>query len=124
MVFITHDFLEAIKMGDRIAIMKDGVIVQIGTPEEIVTDPVDNYVREFTEDVPRYKVLSVGKIMRDASDEVFNNGTARVDAHAKLDSLIDIATQCDGPLAVIDDENQIIGEIDQTMILKAMDSRT
>ena len=124
MMFITHDFLEAIKMGDRIAIMKDGVVVQIGTSEEIVTDPVDNYVREFTEDVPRYKVLSVGKIMRDASDQVLNNGTARVNAHAKLDSLIDIATQCDGPLAVVDDENEIIGEIDQTMILKAMDSRS
>ena len=123
MMFITHDFLEAIKMGDRIAIMKDGVVVQIGTSEEIVTDPIDNYVREFTEDVPRYKVLSVGKIMRDASDQVLNNGTARVNAHAKLDSLIDIATKCDGPLAVIDNNNQIIGEIDQTMILKAMDSR-
>jgi len=122
MMFITHDFLEAIKMGDRIAIMKDGVVVQIGTSEEIVTDPVDSYVREFTEDVPRYKVLSVGKIMRDASDAVLNNDTERVSAHAKLDSLIDIATQCDGPLAVINDENQIIGEIDQTMILKAMDS--
>ena len=61
--------------------------------------------------------------MRDASDQVLNNGTARVNAHAKLDSLIDIATKCDGPLAVIDDDNQIIGEIDQTMILKAMDSR-
>jgi len=123
MMFITHDFLEAIKMGDRIAIMKDGVVVQIGTPEEIVTDPVDSYVREFTEDVPRYKVLSVGKIMRDASDAVFKNAPERVNAHVKLDSLIDIVTQCDGPLAVIDDENQIIGEIDQTMILKAMDSR-
>ena len=124
MIFITHDFLEAIKMGDRIAIMKDGVVVQIGTPEEIVTDPVDDYVREFTEDVPRYKVLSVGKIMRDASDAVCNNGTERVNEHAKLDSLIDIATQNAGPLAVIDDENQIIGEIDQAMILKAMDSRS
>ena len=122
MMFITHDFLEAIKMGDRIAIMKDGVVVQIGTSEEIVTDPVDSYVREFTEDVPRYKVLSVGKVMRVASDAVLADGTERVNAHAKLDSLIDIATQCDGPLAVINDENQIIGEIDQTMILKAMDS--
>ena len=124
MMFITHDFLEAIKMGDRIAIMKDGVVVQIGTSEEIVTDPVDSYVREFTEDVPRYKVLSVGKIMRDASDAVCNNGTERVNEHAKLDSLIDIATQSDGLLAVIDDQNQIIGEIDQAMILKAMDSRS
>ena len=123
MMFITHDFLEAIKMGDRIAIMKDGVIVQIGTPEEIVTDPVDSYVREFTEDVPRYKVLSVGKIMRDASDAVLKNNAERVNAHAKLDSLIDIVTQCDGPLAVVDGDNQIIGEIDQTMILQAMDSR-
>ena len=123
MMFITHDFLEAIKMGDRIAIMKDGVIVQIGTPEEIVTDPVDSYVREFTEDVPRYKVLSVGKIMRDASDAVLKNNAERVNAHAKLDSLIDIVTQCDGPLAVVDGDNQIIGEIDQTMILQDMDSR-
>ena len=123
MMFITHDFLEAIKMGDRIAIMKDGVIVQTGTPEEIVTDPVDSYVREFTEDVPRYKVLSVGKIMRDASDAVLKNNAERVNAHAKLDSLIDIVTQCDGPLAVVDGDNQIIGEIDQTMILQAMDSR-
>ena len=124
MMFITHDFLEAIKMGDRIAIMKDGVVVQIGTPEEIVTDPVDSYVREFTEDVPRYKVLSVGKVMRVASDAVLADGTERVNAHAKLDSLIDVATQCDGPLAVVDDENEIIGEIDQAMILKAMDSRS
>ena len=52
MVFITHDFLEAIKMGDHIAIMKDGEFVQIGTPEEIVANPVDDYVRDFSEDVP------------------------------------------------------------------------
>ena len=61
--------------------------------------------------------------MRDASDAVLMNDTERVNAHAKLDSLIDIVTQCDGPLAVVDGDNQIIGEIDQTMILKAMDSR-
>lgn len=66
MVFITHDFLEAIKMGDHIAIMKDGEFVQIGTPEEIVANPVDDYVRDFSEDVPRHKVLTVNSIvMRD-----------------------------------------------------------
>ena len=74
MIFITHDFLEAIKMGDRIAIMKDGVVVQIGTPEEIVTNPGDDYVREFTEDVPRYKVVSVGKVMQSVSDAARING--------------------------------------------------
>jgi len=124
MIFITHDFLEAIKMGDHIAIMKDGEIVQIGTPEEIVASPVDDYVREFTEDVPRYKVLSVGKIMRAASDAVRASGAQRVSHNAKLDSLIDLAIAANGPLAVVDDQDQIIGEIDQSMILKAMDSRS
>jgi glycine betaine/proline transport system ATP-binding protein len=124
MIFITHDFLEAIKMGDHIAIMKDGVVVQIGTPEEIVANPVDDYVREFTEDVPRYKVLSVGKIMREASDATRSNGAQRVKEDAKLDSLIDIVIAADGPLAVVDDQDKIIGEIDQAMILKAMDSRS
>ncbi|MGB5327502.1 MAG: glycine betaine/L-proline ABC transporter ATP-binding protein [Gammaproteobacteria bacterium] len=124
MIFITHDFLEAIKMGDHIAIMKDGVVVQIGTPEEIVANPVDDYVREFTEDVPRYKVLSVGKIMREASDAIKSNGAERVDEHAKLDSLIDTVIAADGPLAVVDKNDRIIGEIDQAMILKAMDSRS
>jgi glycine betaine/proline transport system ATP-binding protein len=124
MIFITHDFLEAIKMGDHIAIMKDGIVVQIGTPEEIVANPVDDYVREFTEDVPRYKVLSVGKIMREASDTIKSNGAVRVDEHAKLDSLIDTVIAADGPLAVVDKNDNIVGEIDQSMILKAMDSRS
>ena len=73
MVFITHDFLEAIKMGDHIAIMKDGEISQVGTPEEIVANPVDQYVKDFCEDVPKYKVLSAGKVMRkECSDESKN----------------------------------------------------
>ena len=124
MIFITHDFLEAIKMGDHIAIMKDGVIVQIGTPEEIVANPVDDYVREFTEDVPRYKVLSAGKVMRAPSEAVTSNTTVQINQNAKLDSLIDVITQSNGALAVVDDENQIVGEIDQAIILKAMDSRS
>ena len=108
-------------MGDHIAIMKDGEISQIGTPEEIVANPVDDYVREFTEDVPRYKVLSVGKIMREASN---TNASHRCNVNDKLDSLIDAACDSDGPLAVVDDDNQIVGEIDQSMILKAMNSRS
>jgi len=124
MIFITHDFLEAIKMGDHIAIMKDGEVVQIGTPEEIVANPIDDYVREFTEDVPRYKVLSVGKIMREASAAVKGVGAPRVSESAKLDSLIDTVIAANGPLAVVDEAEHIVGEIDQSMILKAMDSRS
>ena len=64
-VFITHDLLEALKLGDRIAIMKDGVIVQIGTSQEIVTIPADDYVSEFVKDVPRGQVIPVSSIMED-----------------------------------------------------------
>jgi len=64
-VFITHDLLEALTLGDRVAIMRDGAIVQMGTPEEIVTNPTDDYVREFVKDVPRGKVIPVNNIMEE-----------------------------------------------------------
>jgi glycine betaine/proline transport system ATP-binding protein len=62
-IFITHDFLEAVKLGDHICIMKDGEFVQLGTPEEIVANPINDYVREFTKDIPRSKVLTARSIM-------------------------------------------------------------
>ncbi|MBD3385637.1 glycine betaine/L-proline ABC transporter ATP-binding protein ProV [candidate division KSB1 bacterium] len=63
-VFITHDLDEALKIGDRIAIMKDGKVVQIGTPEEILTEPADEYVRNFIQNVDRSKVITASTIMR------------------------------------------------------------
>ena len=63
MVFITHDFLEALKVGDRVALMRDGEFVQIGTPEELVANPLNEYVRDFTRDVPRSKVLTARSVM-------------------------------------------------------------
>ena len=63
-VFITHDLLEALKLGDRIAILRDGSIIQQGTPEQIVTNPVDEYVREFVQDVPKARVVRVTSIMQ------------------------------------------------------------
>ena len=120
MVFITHDFLEAIKMGDHIAIMKDGEIVQIGTPEEIVAAPVDDYVREFTEDVPRYKVLSVGKVMRPASKGLSAEGGVR--SGAKIESAINQVADTDSPVAVVDEAGEIVGEIDREIIMRAMTS--
>lgn len=64
MVFITHDLSEALKLGDRIALMRDGRVVQLGTPEEIVGSPADDYVREFVRDVPREQVMTVRAAMR------------------------------------------------------------
>lgn len=63
-IFITHDLDEALRIGDRIALMKDGVIVQVGTPEEIMTNPANEYVEKFVEDVDRSKVLSAQHVMK------------------------------------------------------------
>ena len=64
MVFITHDLAEALKLGDRILIMRDGEIVQIGTPDEVVGAPADDYVRDFTSEVPKSHVLTLKWVMR------------------------------------------------------------
>ncbi len=69
MIFITHDLMEALKLGDRIAIMKDGRFVQVGTPEEVVARPADSYVADFTKDVPRAHVLTARTIMRPVDGE-------------------------------------------------------
>ena len=66
-VFVTHDLHEALKLGDRITIMRDGEVVQIGTPEDIVTHPADDYVKEFVQDASPAKVITAGTIMTDPS---------------------------------------------------------
>ncbi len=65
-LFITHDLNEALRMGTRICILRDGLVVQIGTPEEILTEPADGYVAEFVQDVDQGRVIDVGKVMHDA----------------------------------------------------------
>ncbi len=126
MVFITHDFLEAIKMGDHIAVMKDGEVRQIGTPEEIVIAPADDYVRDFTDEVPRYKVLSAGRVMRTevsrAARARFAEG-ARVSAGTKLDRLTGRIADTDSPLPVVDTEDRLVGEIDRSIVMQALASR-
>ncbi len=128
MVFITHDFLEAIKMGDHIAIMKDGEISQIGTPEEIVANPVDQYVKDFCEDVPKYKVLSAGKVMRkecsEESKNLFLDKTKCIDENAKIESLIDQISEDDTSYPIISSiSGELVGEIDRTIVMKSMKSK-
>lgn len=76
-VFISHDIQEALKIGDRVAIMKDGYLVQVGTPEEIVTNPVDGYIAAFTQDVNRAQVLKTGSIVRKTMPFILGQGSAR-----------------------------------------------
>ena len=129
MVFITHDFLEAIKMGDHIAIMKDGEISQIGTPEEIVANPVDQYVRDFTEDVPRYKVLSAGKIMRKeispSTEKLFKSKTNIILDNVKVDDLIEKIADSDTALpCCCSKSGELLGEIDRSIVMRSMSSRS
>ena len=126
-IFITHDFLEAIKMGDHIAIMKDGEISQLGTPEEIVANPANQYVKDFTEDVPKYKVLSAGKVMRENCCEqtvkLYDQGSENIPDNTKIDSLIDKLAESDKTYPVVCcNSGDLLGEIDRTIIMKSMTS--
>ncbi|MCB1381042.1 MAG: glycine betaine/L-proline ABC transporter ATP-binding protein, partial [Alphaproteobacteria bacterium] len=108
-VFITHDFDEAIRLADRIAIMKDGSIIQIGTPEELVINPATDYVAEFTSDVNRAKVLSARSLMQPASKGA--SGFERIEATAKIASFAAAIVDSAKPYAVVDGHGEIIGEI-------------
>jgi glycine betaine/proline transport system ATP-binding protein len=118
LVFITHDFLEAIKIGDRIAIMKDGAIVQIGSPEEIVARPVNDYVREFTKDVPRVKVLTARSIMRPIDKSDFIGSAIGIDT--TLEKLIPLTVNNDQQLPVIDEQNRLVGQVDRSTVMLAL----
>lgn len=115
MVFITHDFSEALKLGDRIAIMRSGAIVQVGSPEEIVAHPADDYVRDFTVDVPRHKVLSVATVMAPVSPEVALGG-APVAASARLDTILPRLLTEGKPLPVMDAEGVLCGVLEPATV--------
>ena len=101
-VFITHDLLEALKLGDRVAIMKDGEIVQIGTPQEIVSQPADDYVSEFVKDVPRGQVIPVESIMEQPP--------VLVDCEQNLEAVIKGMRKKEVAVAfVIDDDGRLKG---------------
>lgn len=119
-IFITHDFLEAVKLGDRIAIMKDGVFVQVGTPQEIVSQPADSYVREFTKDVPRVKVLTARDVMRPRTPFPPNGYSPTCPPSLTLESLIPLVMDHDDLCLVLDEDALCIGELDRTLVMQAM----
>jgi glycine betaine/proline transport system ATP-binding protein len=110
-IFITHDLQEALKLGDQIAIMKDGKFVQVGTAETIVSQPSDDYVRAFTSDVDRSRVLTPRRMMQPALPAAEMAGLARVRADAYL---YEVFGELGGgrKLAVVDDEGSYLGVLD------------
>ncbi|MFQ5922487.1 MAG: glycine betaine/L-proline ABC transporter ATP-binding protein [Anaerolineales bacterium] len=169
-VFITHDLLEALKLGDHIAILRDGVIIQQGTPEQIVMNPVDEYVREFVKDVSKARVMGVTSIMSDpkvvldvsqnpdsavkimkakqassafivgaegllkglvtvdqftargvtALLEVTLDSFGRVSPDTSVQDLLPLVAEHEHPIAVVDDEGHLLGEVDRSTVLDSL----
>jgi glycine betaine/proline transport system ATP-binding protein len=107
-VFITHDFLEALRVADRIAIMKEGEVVQIGTPADVVMRPADAYVTEFTKDVPRVKVIKAEDFMQPPAAGL--SGEVSVAAEATLEELLPKLAASAGPIAVSNGD-ELIGQV-------------
>jgi glycine betaine/proline transport system ATP-binding protein len=118
MLFITHDLPEALRLGDRIAIMRDGEIVQLGTPEELVGSPADEYVENFVRDIPRTHVLTLRWIMRDPKpgEEI---GGPELPVTTKVRDAVSMAAATDGPVRAVEN-GRCVGIVDRVSILEAM----
>ncbi len=114
-IFITHDFDEAIKLADRIAIMKDGKIIQIGAPEDLVISPLDNYVKEFTKDIIRSKVLTAKSIMD--PNLIDNNLEYRINENSIVDEFSSKIVDDNIKGLVIDSNGKGIGTIDKNKVI-------
>ena len=122
-VFITHDLDEAVRIGNRIAIMRDGRLVQVGTPEQIVMEPADDYVADFVAGISRLKVVRAHAVMEAVSasgalDLPGDAPTFRGDDN--LSDLITAAIDYEGPLRVVNENNETIGKIGRANLLKTV----
>ena len=118
MLFITHDLPEALRLGDRIAIMRDGAIVQLGTPEELVGSPADEYVENFIRDIPRTHVLTLRWIMREPRAGEEREGP-ELDVTTKVQDAVPVVAATDGPVRAVED-GRVVGVVDRESVLNAM----
>jgi len=117
-MFVTHDFDEALRLADRIAIMKDGIIEQLDKPDNIVLNPATDYVRKFTEDVPREKVLKIESIM-DASDP-HASGEIAVKKDDIIETVAEKILNSKEIIKVVDDKNSVVGSINPSKVIKVL----
>ena len=116
-VFITHDFDEAIRLADRIAIMYEGGIVQVGTAEQLITNPATDYVAEFTKDIPRAKLLTLNSLA-DKSD--VNEYSMRLSGSEKIINVSAKILKSESNISITDSNNNIIGSINKDKIIKIL----
>ncbi|MGH1445494.1 MAG: quaternary amine ABC transporter ATP-binding protein [Cognatishimia sp.] len=119
-VFITHDIAEALKLADRIAIMRDGEVVQIGTPTQIVLNPVDDYVREFARDVPKGRHMTIGEVMEPVGDSPLAGDWPELRTGMSLE---DALTQCAATFDAVpvkDGDGKVVGMVRPDTFVKAL----
>ena len=114
-MFITHDFDEALKLADRIAIMKDGIIEQLDTPAKIVLNPATEYVKKFTEEVPREKVLIIEDVMDAITSD--NLSDLRVSKDEIIENVAEKILTQEKSVAVTDENNKIVGTVHPSKII-------
>ncbi len=124
-VFVTHDFDEAIKLGDRIAIMKDGEFDQVGTAAELLANPATEYVREFTRNVSRAKVVTVDRVMAplpDGDGSTIPADGRTVAADTLLQDVLGLLVATDRAIAVVDRSGSPIGTVDRDQVKAVLDA--
>jgi len=115
-MFVTHDFDEALRLADRIAIMKDGIIEQLDTPANIVLSPATEYVKKFTQEVPREKVLKIETVMEPMSDNK-NLSDLKVSKDAIIETVAEKILSQEKPVAVIDANKKVIGIVKPSKVI-------
>jgi len=115
-MFITHDFDEALRLADRIAIMKDGIIEQLDTPANIVLNPATEYVKKFTEEVPREKVLKIEAVMEPMSDNK-NLSDLKVSKDAIIETVAEKILSQEKPVAVTDSNKKVVGIVKPSKVI-------
>ena len=115
-MFVTHDFDEALRLADRIAIMKDGIIEQLDTPANIVLSPATEYVKKFTQEVPREKVLKIESVMEPMSDNK-NLSDLKVSKDAIIETVAEKILSQEKPVAVIDSNKKVIGIVKPSKVI-------
>ena len=118
-MFVTHDFDEALKLADRIAIMKDGIIEQLDTPANIVLNPATEYVKKFTQEVPREKVLKIESVM-DSKDQDNNLSDFTVSKDSIIETVAEKILGQEKSVAVVDDDNNNVGIINPAKIIRIL----
>ncbi len=115
-LFVTHDFDEALRLADRIGIMKDGIIEQLDTPTNIVLNPATEYVRKFTQEVPREKVLKIEAVMDPITDEQ-NLSDFKVSKDAIIETVAEKILGQEKSIAVTDSNQQIVGIVKPAKVI-------